>query len=42
MSRHVRVRLFSLFAFLVLWEFFGRRVNPILFTYPTAIVRAFA
>ena len=42
MSRHVRVRLFSLFAFLVSWEVLGRRVNPILFTYPTAIVRAFA
>lgn len=41
MTRHVVVRLLSLGVFLVLWEIFGRRVNPILFTYPSAIVRAF-
>ena len=26
---------------LVIWEFYGRTVNPVLFTYPTAIGRAF-
>ena len=41
MSRPVKVRLLSLVVVLALWEFYGRRVNPILFTYPLAIVRAF-
>lgn len=41
MSRPVKVRLLSLLVVLALWEFYGRRVNPILFTYPLAIVRAF-
>ncbi len=35
------VRLISLAAVLSLWEFYGRRVNPILFTYPSAVARAF-
>jgi len=26
---------------LALWEYYGRRVNPVLFTYPLAILRAF-
>jgi NitT/TauT family transport system permease protein len=30
----------SLLIILVLWEWYGRRTNPILFTYPTAIGRA--
>jgi len=30
----------SLLIILVLWEWYGRRTNPILFTYPTAIARA--
>lgn len=30
----------SLLIILVLWEWYGRKTNPILFTYPTAIVRA--
>ncbi len=30
----------SLVIILVLWEWYGRRTNPILFTYPTAIARA--
>ena len=34
------VRLISLAAVLSLWEFYGRRVNPILFTYPSAVARA--
>ena len=41
MSRPVKVRLLSLVVVLALWEFYGRRVNPILFTYPLAIMRAF-
>lgn len=41
MSRPVKVRFLSLLVVLALWEFYGRRVNPILFTYPLAIVRAF-
>lgn len=41
MSPRVKVRLISLVAVLSVWEYFGRRVNPILFTYPTAIFRAF-
>jgi sulfonate transport system permease protein len=41
MSRPVKVRLLSLVIVLALWEFYGRRVNPILFTYPLAIGRAF-
>jgi NitT/TauT family transport system permease protein len=41
MSKKAFVRLASLAVVLLLWEFYGRRVNPILFTYPTAVVRAF-
>ena len=41
MSRRAKVRLLSLVIVLTLWEFYGRRVNPILFTYPLAILRAF-
>jgi NitT/TauT family transport system permease protein len=41
MSPRLKVRLLSLFVVLAVWEFYGRRVNPILFTYPTAIARAF-
>ena len=35
------IRLISLVVVLVAWEIYGRSVNPILFTYPTAVVRAF-
>jgi ABC-type nitrate/sulfonate/bicarbonate transport system permease component len=41
MSQRLQVRLLSIFVLFVAWEYFGRRVNPILFTYPTAISRAF-
>ena len=41
MSQRLKVRLLSLLVLLVVWEFYGRRVNPILFTYPTAILHAF-
>ncbi len=41
MSPRVKIRLLSLLVVLALWEYYGRRVNPVLFTYPTAIARAF-
>ena len=41
MSQRLQVRLLSIFVLFVAWEYFGRQVNPILFTYPTAIGRAF-
>ena len=41
MSQRLQVRLLSIFVLFVAWEYFGRQVNPILFTYPTAIIRAF-
>jgi NitT/TauT family transport system permease protein len=40
MSPKFAVRTISLAAVLSLWEFYGRRVNPILFTYPSAVARA--
>ncbi len=33
-------RIGSLVCVLVIWEIYGRSVNPVLFTYPTAIVQA--
>jgi sulfonate transport system permease protein len=41
MNRKIIVRLISLTIVLLVWEYYGRRVNPILFTYPSAIARAF-
>ncbi|HVH92399.1 MAG TPA: ABC transporter permease [Candidatus Acidoferrum sp.] len=41
MSQRLQVRLLSIVVLFLAWEYFGRRVNPILFTYPTAIGRAF-
>ena len=35
------IRTASVIVFLVLWEIYGRRTDPILFTYPTAIAVAF-
>jgi len=35
------IRLASVTVFLLLWEFFGRKTDPILFTYPTAVTQAF-
>jgi ABC-type nitrate/sulfonate/bicarbonate transport system permease component len=35
------IRLGSLAVVLVAWEIYGRSVNPILFTYPTAVASAF-
>ncbi len=35
------IRAASVLTFLVIWEFYGRRTDPLLFTYPTAIAEAF-
>jgi len=35
------IRVASIILTLLVWEYVGRRVNPILFTYPVAIVGAF-
>jgi len=35
------IRLLSLLVVLTAWELYGRSVNPILFTYPTAVAAAF-
>lgn len=35
------IRAASVTTFLLLWEFYGRRTDPILFTYPTAVGAAF-
>ena len=35
------IRAASLLIFLTLWEIYGRRTDPILFTYPTAVAEAF-
>jgi NitT/TauT family transport system permease protein len=35
------IRLISVAVFLTAWEIYGRRTDPILFTYPTAILLAF-
>ena len=35
------IRFLSLVVVLIVWELYGRSVNPVLFTYPTAIARAF-
>jgi NitT/TauT family transport system permease protein len=41
MAKSSKIRLLSLTVFLILWEIVGRRTNPILFTYPTAVAQAF-
>ena len=41
MRRPLLIRLGSFVAVFFAWEVYGRSVNPILFTYPTAIARAF-
>ena len=40
-SRALGIRLISLVVVLTAWELYGRSVNPILFTYPSAIATAF-
>src|SRR5690242_14237062 len=34
------IRTLSVLCFLVVWEIYGRRVDPLLLTYPTAVVQA--
>lgn len=41
MEKATKVRLLSLVLLLIVWEYYGRHTNPILFTYPTAVARAF-
>jgi len=40
-ARTLAIRLISLAGVLTAWELYGRSVNPILFTYPSAIAEAF-
>jgi NitT/TauT family transport system permease protein len=37
---NVAIRIGSFIVVLGLWEYFGRQINPILFTYPTAVAAA--
>lgn len=41
MSKPTKIRMLSLLFLFVIWEYYGRNSNPILFTYPTAVARAF-
>ena len=41
-TRALAIRLLSLAVVLIAWELYGRSVNPILFTYPSAVATAFA
>ena len=41
MKRKTLVRLLSLVVVILLWEYYGCRINPILFTYQSAILQAF-
>jgi len=41
MNRKLVVRILSFIVVISLWEYFGRRINPILFTYPSAVAQAF-
>ena len=41
MSKPTIVRLLSLLVLFFVWEYIGRHTNPILFTYPAAVARAF-
>ena len=40
MAVNVAIRLASLVVVLGGWEYVGRQINPVLFTYPTAVARA--
>ncbi|MEK7878973.1 MAG: ABC transporter permease [candidate division NC10 bacterium] len=40
-ARALAIRLISLAVVMIAWELYGRSVNPILFTYPTAVGSAF-
>ncbi len=40
LAANLSIRMISLVVVLGGWEYFGRQVNPVLFTYPTAVARA--
>ncbi len=40
LAANLAIRIVSLIAVLGGWEYFGRQVNPVLFTYPTAVGKA--
>ena len=40
MAGNIAIRIVSLIVVLGGWEYFGRQVNPVLFTYPTAVASA--
>lgn len=42
MIANAAIRVISLVAVLGGWEYFGRQINPVLFTYPTAVAAAAA
>lgn len=42
MAANAAIRVFSLVAVLSAWEYVGRQINPVLFTYPTAVASAAA
>src|SRR5919108_4338037 len=42
MATNVAIRIVSLVVVLGGWEYFGRQINPVLFTYPTAVAMAAA
>lgn len=41
MNSKLVVRFISFVVVISLWEYFGRRINPILFTFPSAVAQAF-
>ncbi len=42
MAINIAIRIFSLVVVLSAWEYVGRQINPVLFTYPTAVAKAAA
>lgn len=42
LAANAAIRVFSLVAVLSAWEYVGRQINPVLFTYPTAVASAAA
>ncbi len=42
MAANIAIRILSLVIVLSAWEYVGRQINPVLFTYPTAVARAAA
>ena len=42
MAANIAIRILSLVIVLSVWEYVGRQINPVLFTYPTAVAQAAA